>query len=141
MKITPALLSLIVFLFSQPAMAVDADLDEGKRLYNNFCAACHGATGGMDMSKRLAPPIAGVRFHYISAYPEKAAFIESISGWLANQNASESLMPGAIRKFKIMPPVPVSKEDAGKIALYIYQGELDVLPGFAAHFEKMHGKK
>ena len=93
------------------------------------------------MSKRLAPPVAGVRFHYIGKHPEKAAFIEAITGWLAHQDASQSLMPGAIKKFNIMPPVAVGKEDAEKIALYIYQGELEVLQGFAAHVEKMHGKK
>ncbi len=141
MKITPALLSMIVFLFSQAAMASDSSIDEGKHLYNNLCDSCHGATGGMDMSKRKAPPVAGVRLHYIGKHPEKAAFVKAITDWLAHQDASQSLMPGAIKKFNIMPPVVVGKEDAEKIALYIYQGELAVLPGFAAHAEKMHGKK
>lgn len=141
MKYTQSFLTIVVLFSSQAIMASETNLEQGKQLYKTYCSACHGATGGMDMSKRLAPPIAGVRYHYIGVHPEKAPFVTAITDWLTNQDASRSLMPGAIRKFKLMPPVSVSKEDAEKIALYIYEGKLAKLPGFDAHVEKMHGKK
>ena len=141
MKSTLSFLALSTFLFSSQVIASESTIDEGKQLYKTKCSACHGATGGMDMNKRLAPPIAGVRLHYIGVHADKASFLAAITGWLDQPDASKSLMRGAIKKFKIMPELTVAKEDAVKIATYIYEGELDKLAGFDEHVEKMHGKK
>jgi len=54
MKFTKVLTALIVILASQIAQA-DNDVKEGGKLYRTHCAACHGTSGGMDMSKRVAP--------------------------------------------------------------------------------------
>lgn len=141
MKTTHTFLTLATFLISPITMASDATIEQGKQLYKTHCSACHGATGGMDMNKRLAPPIAGVKLHYIASHADKQPFVQAITEWLDKPDAGKSLMPGAIRKFKLMPPITVAKEDAIKIATYIYQGELDKPAGFDAHVEKMHGKK
>jgi len=63
----------------------------------------------------VAPPIVAVRMHYIGPYPDKAAFVTAVANWVEKQDASKTLMPGAIRRFNIMPPVAVSREDAEKI--------------------------
>ena len=141
MKLTKILSAIALALLSYNAFASDVAHEEGEKLYKAQCASCHGATGGMDMNKRLAPPIAGVRMHYISAHPDKDAFVTAISGWLASQDETKSLMPGAIRKFKLMPPLEIALEDAEKIAAYIYAGKLEKLEGFDKHVEQMHGKK
>ena len=141
MKLTKTLSAIALVLLSYNALASDDEHGEGEKLYKMQCAACHGATGGMDMNKRIAPPIAGVRMHYISAHPEKDAFVAAVSGWLANQDESKSLMRGAIRKFKLMPPVTVAQEDAEKIAAFIYAGKIEKPQGFDEHVEEMHGKK
>ena len=141
MKLTKTLSAIALALLSYNAFASDDEHEEGEKLYQAQCAACHGATGGMDMSKRLAPPIAGVRMHYISAHPEKDDFVAAVSGWLASQDESKSLMPGAIRQFKLMPPLEIALEDAEKIAAYIYAGDIEKPEGFDKHVEQMHGKK
>lgn len=141
MKLTKTLSAIALTLLSYNAFASDDEHEEGKKLYKAQCAACHGATGGMDMNKRIAPPIAGVRMHYINAHPEKDAFVTAVSGWLANQDETKSLMPGAIKQFKLMPPLEIALEDAEKIAAYIYAGEIDKPEGFDKHVEQMHGKK
>ena len=142
MKSQPLYLILMFSLFSPVALAIDESvLKEGEELYMKHCSSCHGNAGGMDMSKRLAPPIAAVRMHYIRPYPDRASFITAVSGWVENQDEKNSLMRGAIRRFNIMPPVYVSKEDAEKIAGYIYDGELEKPAGFDEHVEKMHGKQ
>ena len=117
------------------------DVSDGEKLYKTYCSACHGSQGGMDMNKRVAPPIIAVRMHYLSAYPDKAAFVTAVSSWIERQDASKTLMRGAIRKFKIMPPVSVPRQDAQKIAAYIYEGNVDKPAGFDQHFEEMHGKQ
>ena len=66
------LLFTLVFL-PQVALAAN-DAEQGEKLYKTYCSACHGATGGMDMNKRVAPPIIAVRMHYIGPYPDKPAF-------------------------------------------------------------------
>ena len=129
-------------LLSPFALANESDVvKEGEQLYKTHCSACHGSTGGMDMSKRLAPPVIAVRMHYIGSYPDKDSFVMAVADWLEKQDESKSLMRGAIRRFNLMPPVYVSRQNAEKIASYIYEGELEKPAGFEEHVQKMHGKR
>ena len=134
-----SILVLTLFFLPQVVLAAN-DVEQGEKLYKTYCSACHGATGGMDMSKRVAPPIIAVRMHYMGPYPDKAAFVAAVANWVEKQDASKTLMPGAIRRFNIMPPVSVARQDAEKIATYIYQGDIEKPAGFDKHFEEMHGK-
>ena len=135
------LLVTTILLLSQAAFAGDNKHEEVEKLYNISCAVCHGSTGGMDEGRSIAPPIAAVRMHYIETYSDEDSFVSAVAGWIEKQDESKSLMRGAIRKFKIMPPIAVSKEDAKKIAAYIYDGEIEELEGFKEHIEEGHGKK
>lgn len=140
MKIMKPLFISAALLLSLTSFADDKH-EEGEKLFKTLCIACHGvAVGGMDMSKRIAPPIAGVRKHYLDVYPDEAAFIGAISSWVENQDESKSLMPGAVRKFKIMPPISVSKEDSAKIAAYIFSGNIEKPEGLNKHMDQMHKK-
>jgi mono/diheme cytochrome c family protein len=132
---------LFVFIFLPQVVLAGNDADQGEKLYKTYCSACHGATGGMDMSKRVAPPIIAVRMHYLGPYPDKAEFVAAVADWVEKQDASKTQMPGAIRRFNIMPPVSVAREDAEKIASYIYHGDIEKPAGFDRHFEEMHGKQ
>ncbi len=140
MKIIQSFLVLALSLVSH-AVQADDDVAEGGQLYKTYCSACHGTEGGMDMSKRVAPPIIAVRMHYIGAYPDKTSFVAAVTNWVEKQDAGKTLMRGAIRKFNIMPPVSVTSDDAQKIASYIYEGNIDKPAGFDKHFEEMHGKR
>jgi len=140
MKITAPFLLLIFMLLQQTVLA-DNEESQGKHLYKTFCSSCHGLNGGMDMRQRVAPPIAAIRFHYIGTYPDKTSFVSAITNWVEKQDENKSLMRGAIRRFNIMPPISVSKEDAQKIASYIYAGDLEKPPGFDEHVEEMHGTR
>jgi mono/diheme cytochrome c family protein len=137
----PKIFIALIFIIASQAVQANNDIEQGGQLYKTYCSACHGATGGMDMSKRVAPPVIAVRMHYIGRYPDKSSFIAAVTNWIEKQDASKTLMPGAIRKFNIMPPVAVAREDAQKIAAYIYEGNIDKPAGFDKHFEEMHGKR
>lgn len=139
-KITQLFLVLAFVLLPQVVLAGD-DETAGRQLYKTYCSACHGITGGMDMNKRIAPPIIAVRMHYMGPYPDKTSFVTAVANWVEKQDAGKSLMRGAIRRFNIMPPVSVSREDAEKIASYIYQGDIEKPTGFDKHFEEEHGKR
>lgn len=128
-------------IVSQTVFSSDDKHEAGEKLFKDNCAVCHGvAAGGMDMTKRIAPPIAAVRLHYIDTYPDETSFVKAVSSWVQKQENSRSLMPGAIQKFKIMPPLAIVEEDAKKIAAYIYAGDIEKPEGFEKHVEKMHGK-
>ena len=140
MKLTKILLPLVLIIAPQIVQASD-DESEGEKLYKTYCSACHGSQGGMEMNKRVAPPIIAVRMHYIGVHPDKAAFVTAVSDWVEKPDASKTLMRGAIRKFNLMPPVSVPRQDVQKIAAYIYEGNVDKPAGFDQHFEEMHGKQ
>ncbi len=141
MKIIKPLLLVVSLCLSQSSFAGDDKYEEGEKLFKTYCTACHGANvGGMDMNKRIAPPIAAVRLHYIGTHADEASFVQAVSSWVEKQDPSKSLMRGAINKFRIMPPIVVPKEDAIKIAQYIYAGNIEKPAGFKEHVEEMHGK-
>jgi len=135
-------MSVILGLFFtvQFAFASD-DVNRGKQLFEQNCAVCHGVAGGMDMSKRLAPPIKAVKMHYMKHYSDKETFTKAVAAWVENPQESKSRMKGAIKKFNLMPKIVVAAEDAEMIAAYIFEGELDSPAGFDEHFKKMHGDK
>lgn len=113
----------------------------GKQLFQQFCGACHSIMP--DKAKRgkmIAPPMMGVVRHYKKAYPKKNDFVKAIINWAEKPEKSKSLMPGAIQKFKIMPPMPAGKENLQKIAEYLYK---DVSPNkrMMKHHGKHHGNK
>ncbi|MCF6190785.1 MAG: cytochrome c [Cocleimonas sp.] len=140
MKILRILLVTLTIFFTQISFADKDKYEAGEKLYKTNCAVCHGSSSGMDLKKRIAPPIAAVRMHYINTFPDEDSFVQAISGWVENQDESKSMMRGAIRKFNIMPPISIPKEDAMKIAAYIYGGNLDSPKGLKKHVEEEHSK-
>ncbi len=139
MKVIKSIFILTSIVLSYSAFANTSDVISGEKLYHTYCSSCHGVNvGGMDFSKRIAPPIAAVRMHYKSYYPDEPSFIQAVSNWVADQNPEKSLMRGAIRRFNIMPPVAISKQDASKIAAHIYSDNIETPEGFQEHVNKEH---
>jgi mono/diheme cytochrome c family protein len=135
------LIFLFILIFLPQVTLAANNAVQGEKLYKTNCSACHGTTGGMDMNKRVAPPIIAVRMHYIGPYPDKAAFVTAVANWVEKPDARNTLMRGAIRRFNIMPPISVSRHDAEMIASYIYDGKIDKPAGFDEHFQEMHGQQ
>jgi len=143
MKTIKTFTSIALLFISHVAFSdttVDKQID-GAKLFEIHCNACHGMTGGMNMQQRIAPPIAGVRMHYMAVHKDQESFVNAVTSWLEKQDESKSLMPGAIRHFKLMPPISVPADDAKKIAEYIYAGNIATPEGYQKHFEQMHGKQ
>jgi len=119
----------------------DKQETSGKQLFQQFCGACHSIMPDKaKMDKMIAPPMMGVVRHYKEAHSTKEDFVKAIINWAEKPEESKSLMPGAVRKFKIMPPMPAGKENLRKIAEYLYK---DVSPHkmMMKHRGKHHGNK
>ena len=125
--LTVALLSLLAF----PAQA-----DEGRELFDKYCIACHKIQG----TPQLAPPIFGVINHVKAMYPEREAFIERVVAWVDNPNPNDVLMPGAARRFGVMPKLGYPTEDVRKIAAFLYEHRIDLPEWYIEHYRQEHGK-
>ena len=102
---------------------------KGYELMQQKCFICHFEKP--DPSKKdamLAPPMLRVQEHYKPSYPEKDEFINAIVSWVKNPSESETLMPGAIRKFNLMPVLPYEDADLKLIAEVIYNIDFGEMP-------------
>ena len=135
-------------IFSSMILAISVTLpslsiaNEGEDLFQTHCAVCHGANvGGMDLQKRIAPPIAAVKMHYLESYPDQESFREAVANWVTHRDERASLMRGAIRKFNLMPPISIANENVLKIADFIYTDDIKGPEGFKEHVKKEHAGK
>ena len=140
MKIKYLLIITLISFSYQQANASEV-VDQGKQLFTNYCSACHGVSSGQGKGNRLAPPIIAVKKHYIDTYSDEQSFIKAVADWVAKPDESKALMPGAIRRFKMMPPMPFPRNDIEKIASYIFKGDIEKPAGFDQHFKEEQGKR
>jgi hypothetical protein len=68
-------------------------------------------------------------------------FTQRIVNWVKEPNAEDVLMPGAIRRFGLMPKLGYSELDVRLIAEYLYDGKTDLPEWYIKHYEEEHGQK
>ncbi|TXH67949.1 MAG: cytochrome c [Thiothrix sp.] len=111
----------------------------GARVYQSACMSCHALA---TKEEGVAPPLFGVKDHVLKAYPERAAFIQRIVAWVQAPNPQDVLMPGAVKKFGLMPAqTQLSEADLQAVAEFIYDTDLTKPDWYAAHYQAEHGKK
>ena len=118
------LLTALVFttIFSQSLSAQD-----GPALFKENCESCHGTKArGPD---RLAPPMVAVKNHYLSEHQGEGEFVAAIENWLKKPDQGKTLMPGAIQKFGVMPPLELETAERQTLAKYIYDTDFQ-MPGW-----------
>lgn len=111
----------------------------GAKVYQSACMSCHALAakeeGGM------GPPLFGMKDHVLKAYPERTAFINRIKAWVKAPNPDDALMPGAVKKFGLMPAQPqLSDADLQAVAEFIYDTDFTRPDWYAAHYQAEHGK-
>ena len=108
---------------------------DGKELYGQLCASCHTPNA----SVKIAPPIFAVVDHVRQAYPQRENFIAQIIEWVEEPKAEVALMPGAIRKFNLMPKLGYSQNDVEEIAEYLFDKDTVLSKEYKEHKKKSHG--
>lgn len=111
--------------------------DEGLVLLQKHCYACHNPKS-KSQDEIIAPPLWGMKKHYLEAYSEKADFEKAMMEFIQNPTEEKALMKGPIKRFGLMPKPAVSSEDLQKIVSYIYANEIEN-PEW--HIEKDNQKK
>lgn len=98
--------------------------DEGLLLLQKHCYTCHNPKS-KSHDEIIAPPLWGMKKHYLEAYPEKAAFEKAMIEFIQNPTEEKALMKGPIKRFGLMPKPEVSYEELQKIVSYIYDNEIE----------------
>lgn len=129
---------LIALLFPITLSVSAEEKDRGKEIFTTVCIACHKFDRGPNM---IAPPIFGVKNHYLNAYPDREGFVKRVSSWLKKQDQANTLMPGALRRFKLMPPVNLTESDRAAVAGFIYDADFSEPSWYAEHYQTEHGTK
>lgn len=96
---------------------------EGKALMEKNCYVCHNTQGTDNM---LAPPMSRVRDHYMDDETTRDEFVSAIISWCDNPTEEASLMPGARRKFGLMPKQVFNPEELESIANYLFEEKSDL---------------
>lgn len=120
------------------AMASPKD-HPGKRLMENNCYVCHNPKTSKE--GMIAPPMIAVKMHYINNDTTKESFINEVMAFLKNPSEEKSKMPGAIKKFGLMPYQFYPENTIKQIADYMFDHEIEEPEWFDDHYSKMHGER
>jgi hypothetical protein len=104
------------------------------------CYTCHDPRSPSH-DAILAPPLAGVKGHYLEAYPEKEAFVEAMTTFILNPTAEDALMKGPVRRFGVMPKTTLTADQVKAIVNYIYEQDIPKPDWYDAHHQERHGNK
>ncbi|NVJ84735.1 MAG: c-type cytochrome [Algoriphagus sp.] len=121
----------------QPTISQGLALQEGGLvLLEKHCYTCHNPKS-KSHDEIIAPPLWGVKNHYLKAYPEKESFTKAVTNFVQNPNEEKALMKGPIKRFGLMPKPMISDSDLEKIVNFIYENEIE---NPAWHIEKDNHK-
>ncbi len=109
----------------------------GKKLMENNCYVCHDPQASED--RMMAPPMIAIKKHYISADTTKEEFINAMLDWSKKPSEEKSKMPGAIKKFGLMPYQFFPENTMRQIADYMFDNKIEEPEWFQEHFNKMQG--
>ncbi|HLW32727.1 MAG TPA: DUF3365 domain-containing protein [Aequorivita sp.] len=111
----------------------------GKKLMENNCYVCHSPKATEE--NMIAPPMVAVKMHYLSEEISKEDFVNELVSFLKNPSEETSKMPGAIKKFGLMPYQFYPENTLTQIAAYMFEHEIEEPEWFDDHYSKMHGDR
>ncbi|WP_324720828.1 Tll0287-like domain-containing protein [Salinimicrobium sp. HB62] len=111
----------------------------GKKLMETYCYTCHSPSAPMNEG-RIGPPMAAVKAHYLMNNSTKEGFIDRVVSFVEEPSAERSEMPGAIKKFGLMPYQEFPEGTVEKIAEYLYDYQVEEPEWFAEHWKQGPGK-
>lgn len=119
---------------------VEISTDNGKgtyKLIQKRCYACHSVTS-KSHHEIIAPPMVAVKGRYKMSFPTEKEFVSAITNWVLDPTEENALMYGAVQNFKIMPKQSFKKEEIIKIAIYIFNNELEKPSWFQKYCNEEH---
>jgi hypothetical protein len=102
---------------------------KGYELMRQKCFICHFQKP--DPTKRnqmIAPPMLRVQEHYKPAYPNKSDFVKATIAFINNPSKETTLMPGAVKKFNLMPKLVYDEKELQLITETLYDMDFGKTP-------------
>ena len=102
---------------------------KGYALMKQKCFICHFERP--DPAKRnqmIAPPMLRVQEHYKPSYPDKENFTKAVMAYVNNPSQDKTLMPGAVKKFKLMPKIIYDQTKLRSIVEALYHIDFGSMP-------------
>lgn len=125
-------------LSSGTAEMTPINLTEGFQLTENNCFSCHSPNAAQ--GNRVAPPMEAIKKHYIDSLTTQSQFTADLLAFLNDPSEDLSIMPGAVRRFGLMPKMGFSEDQITKIASYIFNSELEKPDWFEKHYQEERRK-
>tara|TARA_R110002012_G_scaffold321944_1_gene552601 strand:- start:48950 stop:49900 length:951 start_codon:yes stop_codon:yes gene_type:complete len=125
-------------LIVQQSNVESTEQHRGKELMETNCYSCHNPS--TTAKNRIAPPMIAVKEHYKKETTTKDTFIKDIIAWTKKPAIEKSKMPGAVRRFGLMPYLPYPEEDIERIADYMFTYDIDAPEWFEDHQKQGHKK-
>lgn len=117
------------------SVPVDA-IPQGVASMATHCQTCH-AVGELAMEEMLAPPLWGVRAHYLAKYSEPEAFVAAMTDFILKPSTEKSLMPQAVAHYGLKAPVSLNEDKIREVAWAIYAGQAE-RPPWSREYRKRH---
>lgn len=108
----------------------------GKHLFTKMCLSCHVVQG----KPTSAPPIFAVKNHVIQQFSSRDAFVKKVTDWVAHPKAENTVMPGAVNRFGLMPQLNYDAAKVKKIAEFLYDTDLKLPNWYKKHYQEQHGE-
>ena len=80
-----------------------------------------------------------VKSHVKRVYASRDTFVQRIVDWVEDPDEANTMMPGAVNRFGLMPKLPYKNEGVKKIAEYIYNTDFEVPEWYRQHYKQKHG--
>lgn len=96
------------------------------------CYTCHDPKA--PENNRIAPPMIAIKRHYQDAGLDRTQFIEAVADFVDNPAADKVRMPGAVKKFGLMPKLSYNDDAVRNLAAYIYDNEIEQPEWFEEHY-------
>jgi mono/diheme cytochrome c family protein len=111
-------------------------IEQGVDLMATHCHTCHGV-GELTMEEMLAPPLWGVRAHYLAKYPEPDKFVDAMTAFIVEPVADQSLMPLSVANYGLKAPVSLTEAEIRSLVWAIYAGRVE-RPAWSREYRKRH---
>ena len=102
---------------------------KGYQLMQQKCFVCHmEKPDPSNKASMIAPPMMRVQEHYKPSYKSKDEFVNAIVTFVSSPDEKKALMPGAVRKFNLMPDLGYDKDEITLIAETLFDIDFGTMP-------------
>ena len=111
-------------------------IQSGAQLMKTYCLTCHGVYQ-RTQEEMLAPPLWGVRAHYLAKQPKPDEFVAAMTDYIRSPQEEKSLLPVEVARYGLKSPIWLNPEELQLISKAIYSGKVE-RPNWAHSYKKSH---